>query len=258
MVQTAGMSFSAGAAAYDAFMGAWSRLLAAPFADLAGVAAPSTALDVGCGTGLLTAELVGRLGVGRVSAVDPTEAFVAEVARRLPGIDVREARAESLPFPDASFDATLAQLVVHFMADPVAGVREMARVTRPGGTVAACVWDHAGHRGPLWAFWETARELFPGVDDESDLPGVREGDLEALLGAAGLHDVTGTALEVRRTFATFEDWWEPYTRGIGPAGAFVATLPPEDRTLLREACRARIPATAASVTGVAWAARGTV
>lgn len=251
------MSFSAGAAAYDAFMGAWSRLLAAPFADLAGVAPPSRALDVGCGTGLLSAELVVRLGVANVAAVDPTEAFVAEVARRMPGIDVREARAESLPFPNDAFDTVLAQLVVHFMTEPVAGVREMARVARPGGTVAACVWDHAGHRGPLWAFWETARELFPGVDDESTLPGVRKGDLEALFEDAGLRDVRGSQLVVHRTFDSFDDWWEPYTRGVGPAGVFVTRLAPEDRTLLREACRARVPASGTTITGVAWAARGT-
>ena len=134
-------------------------------------------LDVGCGPGALTAELVNRAGPDAVSAVEPSASFAAAARERLPGVDIRQAAAERLPFGDAAFDAVLAQLVVHFMADPVAGLREMGRVTRPGGMVAACVWDHAGGRGPLSAFWRAVRELDPGADDESNLAGVREGHL---------------------------------------------------------------------------------
>ena len=133
-------------------------------ADLAGVAAGQRVLDVGCGPGALTAELVARLGAASVAAVDPSEPFVAAARERHPGVDVRQASAEQLPFPDDAFDAALAQLVVHFMSDPVAGLGEMARVTRPDGVVAACVWDHAGGKGPLSAFWDAARELDPDVD----------------------------------------------------------------------------------------------
>src|SRR5206468_5388483 len=118
-------------------------------------------LDVGCGPGALTAELVNRVGPNAVSAVEPSASFVAAARERLPGVDMRQTGAERLPFGDAAFDAALAQLVVHFMVDPVAGLREMGRVTRPGGVVAACVWDHAGGRGPLSAFWQAVRGPAP-------------------------------------------------------------------------------------------------
>ena len=138
------MTFNVAAEAYDRFMGVWSRELSAQFAELAEIAHGDRVLDVGCGPGNLTSELVRRLGPEAVAAVDPSEPFVAAARARHPGVDVRQAPAEALPYPDRAFDAALAQLVVHFMSDPVAGLREMARVTRPGGVVAACVWDFAG------------------------------------------------------------------------------------------------------------------
>ena len=143
------MSFDVSADAYTRFMGRYSEPLAARFADLAGVRPGQRALDVGCGPGALTAELADRLGAGEVCAVDPSESFAAAARERLPGSTVGVAAAERLPFPDRTFDAALAQLVVHFMADPVAGLREMGRVTRAGGVVGACVWDHGGAHGPL-------------------------------------------------------------------------------------------------------------
>src|SRR6201995_1427184 len=167
-------------------MGRYSGPLASQLADLAGIGAGQRVLDVGCGPGPLTAELAARLGPAAVSAADPSPSFAAAVRERLPAVDVRQAPAEQLPFADTAFDAALAQLVVHFMADPVAGLREMGRVTRPGGVVAACVWDHAGGRGPLSAFWRAVRELDPGADDESNLAGVREGHLAELFTRAGL------------------------------------------------------------------------
>ncbi len=117
-------------------------------ADLAGVRSGQRVLDVGCGPGALTGELVARAGASHVSAVDPTEGFVAAAGERHPGVDVRRAGAEELPFADGEFDASLAQLVVHFMADPARGLAEMARVTRPNGVVSACVWDFAGGQSP--------------------------------------------------------------------------------------------------------------
>ena len=134
------MSFEVDADAYDRFMGRYSARLAPAFGDFAGVHTGQTALDVGCGPGALTAELVRRLGPDSVAAVDPSERFAAAARERHPGVDVRLSSAEDLPYPDGTFDATFAQLVVHFMADPVAGLAEMARVTRPDGVVAACVW----------------------------------------------------------------------------------------------------------------------
>src|SRR5512132_3982350 len=150
-------------------MGRYSVPLAPQLLDLAEVSAGQRVLDVGCGPGALTTELVGRLGPDNVSAVDPSEPFVAAAKERHPGVDVRLATAEELPFGDGEFDAALAQLVVHFMSDPVAGLREMGRVTRRGGVVAACVWDHEGGTGPLGAFWDAARQLLADVDDESGL-----------------------------------------------------------------------------------------
>jgi ubiquinone/menaquinone biosynthesis C-methylase UbiE len=143
------MAFDVDPTAYDAFMGRYSVLLAPQLASLAGVTSGQRALDVGCGTGTLTVELVDRLGASSVSAIDPSAPFVASVRDRCPEVDVHQAKAELLPFPADSFDVALAQLVVHFMSDPVAGLAEMARVVRPDGIVAACAWDPAGGNGPL-------------------------------------------------------------------------------------------------------------
>ena len=248
------MSFNVSADAYMRFMGRYSEPLAAQFADLAGVRQGQRVLDVGCGPGALTAELVRRTGADAVSAVEPSASFAAAARKRLPEVDVRLAAAEQLPFPDTAFDAALAQLVVHFMADPVAGLREMGRVTRPGGVVAACVWDHAGGRGPLSAFWSAVRELDPTADDESDLAGVREGHLAQLFAQAGLDGTQVTMLTVRARYSGFEQWWEPFTLGVGPAGAYLASLDEDHRAALREQCLRLLPAGPVEVTATAWAA----
>lgn len=252
------MSFHVAADAYGRFMGRFSEPLAAHFADWAGVRPGAVALDVGCGPGALTAELAARLGAASVHAVDPSPPFVEAVRVRLPGVDVREASAEDLPFDDATADVTLAQLVVHFMADPVRGLREMARVTRPGGVVAACVWDHAGGAGPLATFWGAVHELTPGARDESGLAGARAGHLAELFAAAGLTDVESSCLSVTVPFATFDDWWEPFTLGVGPAGAHVASLEPAGVVALRERCAALLPAAPFEIRASAWCARGRV
>lgn len=250
------MTFTAGAEAYDRFMGRYSRPLAPRFADFASVAPGQCALDVGCGPGALTAELVDRLGPDAVCAVDPSERFVDATRARQPGIRVERAAAERLPFSDRFFDATLAQLVVHFMPDPVAGLREMTRVTKAGGVVAACVWDHAGDTGPLQPFWAAVREIDPGADDESHLAGAREGHLAELFLTAGLQDVRDGALTVHVEHPTFDEWWEPFTLGVGPAGAYVARLNSEQQTALRERCRAMLPTGSFVISARAWVARG--
>lgn len=249
--------FEVGADAYDQFMGRFSVRLASPMADLADVRARQRALDVGCGPGALTTELVRRLGPAAVAAVDPSASFVAAAQGRHPGVDVRQAGAEALPFADHIFDRTLAQLVVHFLRDPVRGLREMARVTRPGGVVAACVWDHAGGRGPLGLFWEVARQLDPLVTDEGDLPGSREGHLVELFEAAGLQDVRGTSLDADLEVPDFAAWWAPFALATGPAGAYVAGLGPDRRAALEAGLRARLPEGPFTVPARAWAARGT-
>ena len=250
--------FEVQADAYDRFMGVYSAQLAPQLVDLAGVHAGQKVLDVGCGPGALTAELVARLGPAAVAAVDPSESFVAAARERYPGVDVRQSTAEHLPFPDGSFDAALAQLVVHFMTDAVAGLREMARVTRQQGVVAASVWDFAGKRSPISLFWDAARDLDAEAGDESKLPGERAGSLTELFGAAGLDDVEETEVVATMTFATFEEWWEPFTRGVGPAGAYTAALDDDDRAKLRNRCRQVLPEPPLTIRAVAWAARGTV
>ena len=250
------VSFDVAAEAYDEFMGRYSRLLSRQFADFAGVHGAKRVLDVGCGTGALTGELVARLGPAAVAAVDPSASFVAAVRERPPGVDVAQAPAERLPFADDRFDMALAQLVVHFMSDPVAGLAEMVRVTRPGGVVAACVWDHGGRQGPLRIFWDAARALDPEVDDESRLAGVREGHLAELFKAARLREIEATALVVGLEHPSFDAWWEPFARGVGPAGAYLARLDPEQRDRLHDECQRRLPTAPFLVTAVAWAARG--
>ncbi len=249
------MTFAVTADAYDRFMGRFSRPLAAQFVELAQVQEGQRALDVGCGPGALTAELVDRLGAGAVVAIDPSPSFVEAARARFPGVDVRAGTAEQIPFPDDVFDLALAQLVVHFMTDPVAGLREMGRVTRPGGMVATCVWDHAGGEGPLSAFWQAVRDVDPGAPDEAGLPGVREGHLVELCEAAGLRDVEPGTLTVTVRFETFADWWEPFTFGVGPAGAYIARLDEPGRAALRERCEQRLPPAPFEIRASAWSVR---
>jgi SAM-dependent methyltransferase len=248
--------FSAPADAYDRFMGKFSGPLAPLFCDFAGVAAGQRVLDVGCGPGALVAELVRRVGAENVTAVDPAEQFVAAAQARNPGVNVSRASAEELPFADDEFDATLAQLVVHFMSDPVAGLREMRRVTREGGPVAACVWDHGGGRGPLSPFWNAVHELDANADDESRLAGARRGHLTELFGEAGIAEVEETSLEVSVPHATFDEWWKPYTLGVGPAGAYLTGLDDDRQAEIRERCRDALGNGPVTITARAWSARG--
>jgi SAM-dependent methyltransferase len=252
------MSFTIGAAAYDRFMGRCSRRLSPQFAELASIGPGCHVLDVGCGSGALTAELVDRVGAESVTAVDPAAPMATAVRKRHPGIDVRVAKAEQLPFGHASFDPALAQLVVHFMADPVAGLRERARTTRAEGVVAACVWDHAGEGGPLAVFWEAARRLDPAVEDEGHLPGARDGHLAELFRSAGFTDIADSVLKVDVEHPTFDEWWEPFTLGVGPAGSYTAGLAPHDQAALRDLCRQILPAALFTLTARAWAVRATV
>lgn len=249
------MGFAVPPEAYASFMGRFSVPLAHEFAAVADLAPGQRVVDVGCGPGALTEVLVERLGAEQVAAVDPSEPFLTHTAERLPGVDARLAAAEDLPFADATFDATLAQLVVHFMADPVAGLREMGRVTRAGGVVAACVWDHAGGGGPLSLFWRAVRDLDGEAEDESGLAGVREGHLGELARAAGLTDVEESRLSVEVAYADVEEWWTPYTLGVGPAGDYVAGLDDADRAALRERCAELLPEAPFTVAAHAWCMR---
>jgi SAM-dependent methyltransferase len=167
------------------------------------------------------------------------------------------ATAEALPFERGEFDTALAQLVVHFMDDPVAGLREMARVTRPHGVVAACVWDHGpnGH-GPLSPFWDAAREIDPSLDGESSRAGTRRGHLAELFAEAGIRIAEAGTVAVDVSFRGFEEWWEPFLLGVGTVGGFVGRLSPQRRSELRARCHARLPSSAFTVSATAWAVRG--
>ena len=250
------MSFDVSADAYSRFMGRYSEPLAAEFVALLGLRDDARVLDVGCGPGALTRELVQRLGTAAVCAVDPSVSFVAAVRDRIPGIEVHRAAAEELPFADDRFDCAVAQLVVHFMTDPVAGLVEMARVTRSGGLVAACVWDHGSAAGPLSAFWRGVHALDPDAKGEAALAGAREGDLAELFGKAGLHDVESTVLTVHVRFASFQDWWDPFTLGVGPAGTYVARLDATRRAELASECAGLLPPAPFEITASAWTALG--
>jgi SAM-dependent methyltransferase len=259
--------FDAAAEHYDRFMGRYTATLAAAFADAAGVTSRSgtdspsgiRVLDVGCGPGGLTTELGRRLGAESVAAVDPASQFVAACRARNPGTDVREGTAEQLPWPDGEFDAALSCLVIGFMADPDRGVREMARVTRPGGIVAACMWDIAsGGMTMLRIFWDAVRQDKPDVEGERRLAGTLEGDIVARFQRAGLADVTGSQIAASVDYADFDDFWDPFTLAVGPAGRYLASRPAAEQARIREACRAQLPAGSFSLPARAWSARGTV
>ena len=267
------MTFDVAAQAYGRFMGRYSGPLAALFADAAGVGPPNgtsgvgppngtagvsppgRVLDVGCGPGALTGELVRRLGPDAVSAIDPSPPFVAAIRERFPSLDVHLGVAEALPFPDDCFEACLAQLVVHFMSDAVAGLAQMRRVTRPGGVVGACVWDFAGAGDPLATFWRAVRELDPQARDESRLAGARAGHLGELCAAAGLTAIEQSTLTVAVRFATFEQWWDPFTLGVGPAGDHVRGLDEAARDALRARCAELQPEAPFEISASAWCVR---
>jgi ubiquinone/menaquinone biosynthesis C-methylase UbiE len=244
------------AAAYDRFMGRFSSRLAVAFADFARADPPARIIDVGCGPGALTAVLASRLGEEAVTAIDPSEPFVAAVRERLPRVTVRQGSAEQLPFPDAAFDAALSQLVVHFMSDPVRGTREMTCVTRPGGTVAACVWDTENGRAPHAIFLRTVTEV-TGAAPSPPQTGTRKGDIVRLLHEAGCREVAETELTVASDFATFEEWWEVHTLRVGPS-AVLDTLTPEQVAEVRRRTHEVIGDDSVTIEATAWAARGTV
>ncbi len=250
------MGFEVPADDYDRFMGRFSTPLATEFLALFDVAPGAKALDVGCGTGALTAVLVERMGSASVAAVDPSQTFVDRARTRFPSVDIRRAGAENLPFASGTFDLTVAQLVVPFMDAPVAGIAEMARVTREGGTVAASAWDHGSGRSPLAPFWRAVAAMDSSVGDESHQPGVREGDLAVLFADAGIRDITWDSITVRATFADPEQWWQPFTLGVGPAGEYVAALAPDARAELRLRCFEQVPPGAFTLDATAWVAVG--
>ena len=253
------MQFAAPAEQYDRFMGRYTPTLAVALVDAAGVGPGMRVLDVGCGPGGLTRELVARVGAANVAAIDPATQFSEACRARTPGADVRVGVAEELPWRDGEFDAVLSSLVLGFMRDPEQGVREMTRVTRPGGVVAACMWDIAeGGMTMLRLFWNAVRAVAPGADGERSLAGTARGDIEARFVRAGLVGVVGGALSAQADYAGFDDFWEPFTFAVGPSGQFLRSLPTEQQAKIREACRPALSEGPFSLDARAWCARGTV
>lgn len=243
---------------YDRFMGRYSATLAAGMADAAGVAPGMHVLDVGCGPGALTGELVARVGAANVVAIDPAVQFVEACSLRHPGVDVREGTAENLPWRDGEFDAALSCLVVGFMRDPDRGLAEMARVSRPGGRVAACMWDIAtGGMTMLATFWAAVRLVDPDAAGESAMAGTKRGDLAERLRRAGVRDVVDGHIDAYADYTGFEDFWEPFTLGVGPAGRYLQSLPPGKREQVRAACRESVPDKPFRMAARAWLACGT-
>jgi len=254
-------SFLSSGDAYDMFMGRYSRALADPFATSAGVVGGMSVLDVGCGPGALTGVLVERLGAGSVSAVDPSPPFVEACSARHPGVDVRLGRAEEIPFDDDTFDSALAQLVLHFVTDPTQAAAELRRVVRPGGTIAACVWDFSEGMQMLRYFWDAALTVDPDAPDEAQrLRFGRQGEISDLFVAAGLTDVQETTLQVNSTYGSFDELWSGFLAGIGPAGSFCVSLPDDRRPVLRDTLLRRLGSPSAGFTlgAVARSARGRV
>ncbi|MGH9132777.1 MAG: class I SAM-dependent methyltransferase [Ilumatobacteraceae bacterium] len=254
-------TFKTSGAAYDAFMGRYSRPLAKVFADTAGVVSGQNVLDVGCGPGALTGVLVDRLGADAVAACDPSEPFVAECAALYPGVDVRAGRAEAIPFDDDRFDVALAQLVLHFVSDPAAAAGELGRVVRPGGLVGASVWDFAKGMEMLRLFWDAALEADPAAPDEArTLRFGGQGEIAAWLDDAGFDAVVETTLEVTSTYTGFDELWSGFLAGVGPAGSYCVSLPEAQRAAVREALFDRLgsPGGALTLTATARAACGRV
>ena len=243
--------FNVSDTAYDNFMGRFSVRLGPVFADFAGIETGQRILDVGAGTGALTSELVGR--GADVAALDPSPPFVAALRRRLPGVDVQEGPAEELPWPDASFDAALAQLVLTFMRDAPAGIAEMQRVVRPGGVVAACMWDREG-MDMLAAINRTMQALDPSRPTAEQLTNFRtREEIEALFGQS----VEIELLEVEAGYSGFAELWDSVLDGAGPSGVWAASLDDEQRERAREDLRRQVgdPDGAFSLVGRAWAAK---
>jgi ubiquinone/menaquinone biosynthesis C-methylase UbiE len=251
------MIFNVSDTAYDRFMGRYSVRLAPVFADFAGI--DGRVIDVGAGPGALTAELVQRVGAENVAAAEPSPGFVEALRTRLPGVDARVARGEELPWEDDSFDAALAQLVVSFMADPPAGVREMRRVVRPGGVVAVCMWDRDNME--MFAAINRAREaVAPGTFERTAMRYRDAPELAQLLADTGLHDIETGALDVEASYTGFDDFWGALSSGVGPAGQWVLELTDEQRAALPDELRRQLgePEGPFTLHARAWAARGRV
>jgi SAM-dependent methyltransferase len=252
--------------AYERFMGRWSRQLAPALVEYSEVRDAGSVLDVGSGTGVLAFAVRDATTTARVVGIDLSPEYVAHASTKNADVRVRfeVGDAQALRLPDASFDRTISLLVLNFVPDPERALREMIRVTKPGGIVGSAVWDYGEGMEMLRVFWDEATVLDPSVDrrDEKHMPLCRQGELAALFRDAKLERVSETALVARLQFSSFDDYWEPFRLGQGPAGAYVAELPRERQLALRERLRTRLlghePDRTIEMQARPWAAKGTV
>jgi SAM-dependent methyltransferase len=255
-----------GGDSYERFMGRWSRELAPSLVRFAGVRDGERILDVGSGTGALSAAIVSAAPASQVTGIDPARAYVQFATKRHAGERVRfeVGDAQGLRFDDASFDRTLSLLVLNFVPDRARAMDEMVRVTKPGGTVAAAVWDYGEGMEMLRVFWDEAIALRPAAAerDERHMPLCRGGELAALWRAHRLQDVVEEGLAIPTRFGSFDDYWAPFLEKQGPAGAFVAGLAAGERERLRERLRRRLLPDGVDreivLQARAWAVRGRV
>jgi SAM-dependent methyltransferase len=247
---------------YERYVGRWSRPVGREL--LAWLAVPKGAswLDVGSGTGALSETILAAASPAAVTGVDSAEGFVAHARTAVPAATFLVGDAQELPFADGSFDAVVSGLVLNFVPDPGRAVAEMTRVARPGGTVAAYVWDYAGRMELMRVFWDAAGELDPAareLDEGIRFRALGRDGLARLFWAAGQAEVDSRAIDVPTVFRDFDDYWEPFLGGQGPAPAYVASLGEAERTSLRELLRERLPSASdgsISLLARAWAARG--
>lgn len=258
--------FFAESAAYERFMGRWSRQMAPLLVIFAGVRDGDAVLDIGSGTGSLSFAVAQATPSARVTGVDPAAPYVKYAQSQAPGDRIRfvVGDAQQLDLPDASFDRVLSLFVINFIPDRAKALREMIRVTRSGGVVAAAVWDYGGDMQMLRAFWDEAVAQNPSIAtrDERHMPLCKPGELAAFWRAHGLTDVEERPLTIDLSFASFDDYWQPFLGGQGPAGAYAVSLPPADRDALRARLRQRLlgsgPDRAITTRARAWAVRGVV
>ena len=254
------------AQAYEHFMGRWSRRLAPLFVRFAGVRDGEAVLDVGSGTGALTAAVAALAPSSRIVGIDPSAPYVAgaRVQHGSARVQFETGDARQMPFGDATFDRTLSLLVLNFIPDVRKALGEMRRVTKPKGTIAAVVWDYGEGMEMLRAFWDEAVAQAPAAaaKDERNMPFCRRGDLAALWREQGLHDVVEDSLIVETRFTSFNDFWTPFLEKQGPAGAYTASLSASDLEVLRLRLRRRLlgdgPDQVIVMHARAWAVRGTM
>jgi SAM-dependent methyltransferase len=250
---------------YEQYVGRWSRRVAPLFVEWLGIPAGRRWLDVGCGTGALCAAILDQCSPSSVSGVEPSEGFLKPAAQNLAGrAQLQQGSATAIPLADSAVDVVVSGLVLNFVPDQRAGLVEMARVAVNGGTIAAYVWDYAGKMQLMRYFWDAAVELNPDaarMDEGVRFPQCRPEALEELFRDAGLNEVAVTSIDVPTHFANFDDHWQPFLGGQGPAPAYAMSLDEPARAQLRERIRQRLPIAAdgsISLIARAWAVRSNV